>query len=1241
MTNTKEIRNAALKVLIPLALSVVLFVVHNYFNNSEKLRSSQHFSHSRFESVLHYHQKVIDGEINHIIDKVQSSSGRLEVHSKFQHDGDYSFYLFRGDTLVGWENASINPDLLMSMKSGISATYFANGFYMVQCVKSDRYSVYGLFRIRSGYAYENEYLFESFHSSFNLTSNPDIVTTKGSDGYNISDAGGNYLFSLRFNDLRPSFGVYTVINLICFFLFVISLMAFIGNILKIFVLSVSKEYTLLLAIPLLLVVYFSLLSVNFSPALQSYPLMSPSAYALAWWLPSLGFFVVLAFFVFVWSLWFFWFNHGFVQTFLASDSRNVTLRIVVALLISLIFFIIINIAIVMLVDNSKDLFFFVGPVDLSVIAIGKLLVISFLVFAFILVTDKVAGIITPWVRFNIPLHVAIIVSVGVLWLMIVFVKSYLIAVSVIFSFLFMAFVLLKKKHQKRLTYGTLVWFIFMFSVFVTLRISYLTNEKEKSNRQLLVQNLSFKLMREDDPIAEMFLPQIEKNIATDVFLQSQLMADSYNTQAIGEYLRKNYFEGYFSRYDLQVIPCDQESNLAVTGYNEPYHCYTFFQSMLDELGVRLSPTSSFYFLRDGDGLSTYFGLFQFNDSVRGKNARLFIEINSKPYFVGMGYPELLINKRDRMDVDQYGGYSYVKYVKGSMVSRFGDFEYQPTSLWLSSYKTKEGNFFDKDKYSHLVFSSGDNQTVVMSYPKLSFRQLAVNFSLVFVAVLLFTSLFYAVSRKLSGLKFRFASIEERIKLSFVFMLIVLLIAMCVLTVLVTLRDFETKNRNVMSDRLRSVVVDLQRLVGNETNLGAVDYDYLNQQLQKSSNVFFTDINFYGVDGRLIGTSRPELFTKGVASPMMNSSAFYSLTRQQAVEFITDESIGKLTFMSGYGPFYNYDNKLIGYVNIPYFVGTTGLHQQLSAVLVTILSTYFFFIMMAVGVAIIFSRRIAAPLIAIRENIKGVELGKKNAPIRYNNSDEIGSLVVEYNRMLEELAVSAEKLAASERESTWREMAKQVAHEINNPLTPMKLSVQYLQKAWNDKRADYGTYMHRVTATLIEQIDQLSVIASEFSAFAKMPPMHPENFNIVEKIQNAILLFEQESDVEIVFERGNIGELQVFADSEQMGSVFNNLIKNAIQSIPDSVAGRIIISLSIKGGKVLVAIADNGQGIPPEIREKIFKPNFTTKSMGMGIGLAIVKNIVTGTKGDIWFETEMGKGTTFYVAIPLQQEFVRS
>jgi len=287
-------------------------------------------------------------------------------------------------------------------------------------------------------------------------------------------------------------------------------------------------------------------------------------------------------------------------------------------------------------------------------------------------------------------------------------------------------------------------------------------------------------------------------------------------------------------------------------------------------------------------------------------------------------------------------------------------------------------------------------------------------------------------------------------------------------------------------------------------------------------------------------------------------------------------------------------------------------------------------------AVFIANQITRPLVLIQENLQKMQLGKRNEPISYSRQDEIGSLVREYNKKVEDLAISAELLARSERESAWREMAKQIAHEIKNPLTPMKLNIQYLQRA-KGKDEDYNKHLDRVTSILIEQIDNLSNIATEFSNFAKIPTASNQVFKLAEQLQKMIDLYETYNQAEIVFHTNGYDYIEVNADKEQLSRAIINLIRNAIQSIPDNRKGKISMELTRREDMAVIAITDNGAGIPVELRHKLFTPSFTTKTSGMGLGLAIVKNIVENFSGKIWFETEIGKGTTFYIEIPISQK----
>ena len=266
----------------------------------------------------------------------------------------------------------------------------------------------------------------------------------------------------------------------------------------------------------------------------------------------------------------------------------------------------------------------------------------------------------------------------------------------------------------------------------------------------------------------------------------------------------------------------------------------------------------------------------------------------------------------------------------------------------------------------------------------------------------------------------------------------------------------------------------------------------------------------------------------------------------------------------------------------------------------------------------------------------MELGGINQTIDYRKKDEIGSLVKSYNRMVDELEKSAEKLAKSERETAWREMARQIAHEIKNPLTPMKLSVQHLQRAWDDKAEDWESYFKRVSDTLIAQINSLSSIADEFAQFARMPQSKLKNVDVVKRIIKSVELFRISEESKIELQGETKEAIHVFIDEEQIQQVFNNILKNAIQSVPKSRKPKVVVDINKEEHDVIISFEDNGSGIDPQISERLFQPNFTTKTSGMGLGLAISKSIIDSSGGKIWYETKPDKGSTFYLSLPLSR-----
>jgi len=409
---------------------------------------------------------------------------------------------------------------------------------------------------------------------------------------------------------------------------------------------------------------------------------------------------------------------------------------------------------------------------------------------------------------------------------------------------------------------------------------------------------------------------------------------------------------------------------------------------------------------------------------------------------------------------------------------------------------------------------------------------------------------------------------------------------------------------------------------------------LNDQLVVLSDIIWADINLYDLKGRLFATSRSEIYDRGLLSRRINPIAYKSLAVEDRTIFLHNENLGAMKFLSAYSPVYNQNNLLIGYLNLPYFTRQDDFKKQVSDFIVAFSNLYILLIMFSLIVAVIISRKLTAPLLQIENNLKGIQLGKSNAKIEYFGEDEIGRLAKEYNKKVDELAESAELLARSERESAWQEMARQVAHEINNPLTPMKLSIQYLQRIKEKDSENFDDYFNRVSRTLVEQIDALSLIASSFSDFARMPGIRDELIDLEAKIKEVVLLFENTNNVSVTFSKSYEGIIRIFADSDQLGRAIINLIKNGIQAIPRDRNGLLKVALYKDDEYAYVSINDNGIGIPMELQDKLFEPSFTTKSSGMGLGLAISKKIIENFKGNIWFQSNDNEGTTFFIKLPL-------
>ena len=366
---------------------------------------------------------------------------------------------------------------------------------------------------------------------------------------------------------------------------------------------------------------------------------------------------------------------------------------------------------------------------------------------------------------------------------------------------------------------------------------------------------------------------------------------------------------------------------------------------------------------------------------------------------------------------------------------------------------------------------------------------------------------------------------------------------------------------------------------------------------------------------------------------MDPVAYWQLSANKMTRLVQQEKIGKLSYLSIYAPVTDEEGNAYAYMNIPYLNSQAELNQEISGFLAALINLNAFTFLIAGAFAFLVTNRITSSFSLIGDKMKQVNFGKVNEVIDWKGNDEIGILVNEYNKMVKKLEESAKALAQSEREGAWREMARQVAHEIKNPLTPMKLSIQYLQRAIDGGAENVKELSQQVAKTLVEQIDQLSKIAGDFSQFANISNVRLEEFDLSELLISLANLYQTNSNIRLQLEKEE-GNYRLTADKIQINRLFTNLLKNAIEATEENNNAVIQIKQQISSGFIRIAVKDNGHGIPVAMQQKIFTPNFTTKSSGTGLGLAICKGIVEKANGNIWFETEERKGTTFFVELPL-------
>jgi len=1178
-----------------------------------------------FQAQLIQNQKKLHSKIEAIKEELADTSFDDVQEEYFKqkqtqiNQTGFGFLVYQDKKLVFWTDRAIaffNSPGEYEKTSGLLS--LNNGYYLVDTAQTGAYEIFGFHLIKNHYTFENKYLENEFSGGYSIPDNYIIDKEEQKDAYILKDADGNFLFSLW------PYGTYLCTTKQLYFpgfLYLLGLVFLLLYFRREFVEAKAPFVLKLVSLALsLFVVYWLHILFEVPKVFFHLKFFGPDFFAMNYWLPSLGDYFILALFYLFWI-----YNFSVdlrikdLQGHSQMPARGV---IVILLLFAASIFLLVHFLVRELILNSS-ISFSLNKITgitfqsvLGMFSVGLLLLGT--IFFTIRINHESRHYLKPKILFLLTIGVALFIALAqyvaigevFVWALLLFVVTLLMAS------------LFSRKYLRTFTLSYLIIFVSLVSVYSLIVVNKTINKKEEGQQKVLAVNL----VAQGDPAAEVFLTEIQREIDEDIAIQSLLMQG----EDVGEYIRNSYFNTYFRKYNLNIFVCDQLDSLIIDPDETVVPCRPYLNGLIESQGIQI-PGTEFYFMDNMNGRISYTGRLEYKMGLNDNDTEtIFIDIDSDLLFEGIGFPELLIDK-SMTHSEVYQKFTYAKYYEGELTDKYGDYNYNYNGhVYLTT--DDEFSFIRQGKYEHLVYHTEGNNYIVVTRELMTFVDYLIAFPYLFVFFLLILLVILVVGRTtLREGRFLF-DLKFRIQAAIISIVFVSLLVVALVTIFYNVKEYKSRHQNDLNEKMKSISEEIDQRLTNLHQISPDVGEWLGTELERLSNIFRTDINVYGTDGNLIASSRAEIYERGLISSRMNARAYHELYQNFEISYFQREQIGQLSYLSSYQPIVNDWGEYLGFVNLPYFIKQDSYSQEISTYIVAFLNLYVLLFLASIIAAVFIANQITRPLVLIQQNLQKMQLGKRNEPIQYNRKDEIGSLVREYNKKVDELAVSAELLARSERESAWREMAKQIAHEIKNPLTPMKLNIQYLQRT-KPQDEEYSKYLDRVTNTLIEQIDNLSNIATEFSNFAKIPTASNQVLKVAEQLQRIIDLYMASEKAEIVFNPNDCSDVEINADKEQLSRAIINLVKNAIQSVPDSRKAEIEIDLSRRNRIVVIAISDNGSGIPVELRHKLFTPSFTTKTSGMGLGLAIVKNIVENFSGKIWFETELDEGTTFFIEIP--------
>lgn len=723
-------------------------------------------------------------------------------------------------------------------------------------------------------------------------------------------------------------------------------------------------------------------------------------------------------------------------------------------------------------------------------------------------------------------------------------------------------------------------------------------------------------LAERDVLAEYLLDKASRHIAADPFIQTRMASPFFSRNSVVERIRRVHINRYFDRYEVTIGtqgPADSTPGLSMarflpTGYEGIWYSVNTMGTALKQYHVSIPV----YYQR--------------------KVGNVELDLLLKRLLPDNVFPELLVDNRFSQ-LYRNRDFSYAVFREGRLSNSFGAYNYErdfDRALLSDAGLYREGIL--ANTFSHVAIDEGDGSVAVVSAPDYSWSSVITNVCFWFVlglVVLFLVQTLFGLVALAAGRQFEFTA---RIQL-YLFLAFALPMVTVSVTVL-TLMGRSSQEATTQEFLGRSAIA-AQRLTALLTSDTPEDQGRIESWTSENASVVKTDISVYGPEGRLRATSQPSLFENQLTSTLINREAFRKIVLERERQAVTSEQIGTLSFNGAYAGVYSpLTGKLEAILCLPFFESAAYVEQGQQLVLANILRVFVVVFLVFTLLSFFAADRLAFPFRFIARSLRQTSFTGVNKPLSWEAKDEIGMLVSEYNRMVANLEESKATLARSQKESAWREMAKQVAHEIKNPLTPMKLTLQQMERNLQGGPVE-SDKVRKSVDVLLRQVEILNVIASSFSTFAQMPSPSPQRSELGKLLSDTVNLFRTGTEGNVEW-TAPTGPIWISVDTASFSRAISNILINALQAKASERSLEIVVSVKVEEGHVIISIKDNGKGIPENLQERIFQPQFTTKDSGSGLGLYMARQFVQQSGGKIGFTTS-SEGTTFFVEIPLSKD----